>query len=443
MLKTKNGIPIDVEELTWLDIITQIKPINSNLATKLRNVSAILPNCTFYKASYTFGSKIISKNNCYLPLSNGESLAFDDEQLPDSLREDLAFNPTTEDPLGMILNKTSEFYLSPQDRLQPCSLIHKGQLFGTPRATNQEVDLIPMSALNSNLNAGARSLFMLSSICNNYCHLRLKQHYKTKLDAPNSSEDHYEFFVELAKKAESTWRSEILYFPRKFINKLKTDEWELLAYCLLRLHRTSYSSLHSASEIWNAVFRDVEHQQGLTNYNLDSLLISKQMFIIAGNSTPGYRPALNDDCAPISLFIDAYTNIYKIPHYTPIIMEPAKFDIHTGDPVYYSINYLKNMQDNSKISNKKTNLGALHEILWVNSRHVKGILSGAYNTEPLYSIAKKVDFSCYHTDSKDYREIYDAALIPQSDPRFLQGPPEKFPIHSQFFKGCIKISLKD
>lgn len=447
MLKTKNGRSIDVEELTLSDVVDEISSIDSDLATALDALAHNCSDLTFYKASYQFGSKIISNNNCYLPLSNGESISFNDKDLPDSLLADLYFNPDTEDPLGMVLNKTSEFYLFNSGIIQPYSLIGRGQMFGIPRAVYNDIKDIPTAAVNLNLNAGARSLFMLSSIGDQYHHSKLQAHYGIKLDAPTSLAGHWNVFVDLARKASSPWRCEIIYLPRKWIDKLKTPEWAIITNCLLKLQRMSYNIWHNGARVWETTFQNIERQKKLHSYPMNSLNIAKQLFMLAGNSAVGYRPAQDEDAAPISLLQNAYANMYSLKQ-RAIIMEPAKFDIQIGIQVYHSINYPNISYENLEASRKKSQIKLLEELRWLHVFYMRYILedcdiNARVNAKSLYDITAAASFSFFHPDGEKYPHINDAGLIPDSDPRFGQNQSGEFPKNSPFFKGCIKISRKD
>lgn len=103
MLKTKNGDILAVEELTGVDIVSQLESINPDLSVVL--AASLGDNCDykFYKASYQFGDKIIFKNKCYLPLRDGGSVAFNSALLPDDLYDALSYDPGTEDPLAFVL----------------------------------------------------------------------------------------------------------------------------------------------------------------------------------------------------------------------------------------------------------------------------------------------------------------------------------------------------
>lgn len=445
MLKTNNGRLLAVEQLTWANVIDDITTTNPNLA-KIMRVLGSNEDYIFYKASYHFGDRIISNGKCYLPLLDGGSIAFDDLDLPDTLRQDLSYNEK-EDPLGLVLSKNSESYLLGENGVHTQSVIQPGQMFGIPKAIDDNTNKTSTSALELNLNAGSRSLFMLSKIGDQLYHSRIQRHYGTTIIAPSIPQDHWELFVDIANKANSPWRCEIIYFSRAWINQLKSDEWAAIAKRLTELHRASYSIWHKVADIWYQTFHEIERDKKLNRYySMQSIDIAKQLFKLAGQINHGFKPAINDDAAPVSLIIDAYTNVYdklaKQQH-VPVIMEAAKFDMHSKYPIYYSINHSVYMQDELDASKHKSQIARLEEIRRIEEIYTKTILEEKSNITSLYEITKDTTFSYYHINPESYDKIHSAALIATGDTRFTNGKCAAFPTHSLFFRGCIKISRRN
>lgn len=441
MLITKDDKLLAIEELTWADLVTAIALHNPNLAEAMKLINNT-QEFVFYKASYRFGDKIINDGQCYLPLSDGGCIAFDDSRLPSKLRNDLYYRKT-EDPLGLIISKNSELYLFGDDGVQPQAIMHPGQMFGIPKAIDNNSRETSTSALEFNLNAGSRSLFMLSKISDQIAHSKIQEHYGTKILTPTSPQEHYALFVDIANKANCPWRCEIIFFPRKWINKLKSFEWAALANCLMHTHRDSYSIWHKVSEIWNKTFSEIEREKKLIKkYPMQSIITAKQLFMFAANITPGFRPAINDHCAPVSLILDAYTNVYdKLTrqNHKAIIMEPAKLSPHSKYPIYYSINHPISIQDDLEASKNKSQIATLDEIRRITATYTKTILENKQNVLSLYNIANKTLFSYYHSNPDHYNEINSATSLALEDKRFTNGNSNSFPVNSQFFKGCIKI----
>ena len=445
MLQTKDGRAIAVEEMTWeqtLLLISSVLPEFTKIAKVDKSIKQLDEDgtkYTFYKASYQFGNKIIEHKKCYLPLCNGDTISLDDPNLPDSLREDLAYNHIFQDPFGLMLNKSSEFYIHINNDIQPHTLMHKGQIFGIARAIDSSASESTSSILAMNLNAGSRSLFMLPKIGSKDNHIHLQKKYGLRQTAPTFSDNHWEIFVDIAKYAKSTWRCEIIYFPRKWIDKLKTPEWARLIVYLINMHRTSYNIWHNIAPIWNAAFGSIEQEKEMTQYYMQSLDIAKRLFMLAANSAVGFSPAIDDNMAPINLLQEAYASDYKSP--STIIMEPTKFDIKSGSPIYYSINHpasvARHMLENSS---KKSQIMLLHEVMRINEIYRKTILSTDKMVSSLYEVVQNTKFSYYHSNPLNYDNILDSDLIAKSDARFSHNKQKEFPKHSSFLKGCIKIA---
>lgn len=441
MLKTKDNRDIAVEELNWNDVVNTIAATNPDLAKTMKFLNDD-ENYVFYKASYQFGDKIIKNGKCYLPLDGDGSIEFDDPELPDTLRANLSY-VENEDPLGMILSKNSEFYLPGQELLYPQQIVQPGYMFGIPRAIEDNVSNTASSVLELTLHAGNRSLFMLPKISDQIGHNKIRDYYDTETLAPDSLQDHWALFVDIAKRSKSPWRCEVLYFPRAWINKLKSDEWAAVAKRLMMIHRGSYSLWHKVSDLWEKVFEEIENEKKLTSgYSAPALNNAKQLFMLAASIASGFKPATNDDSAPISLIADAYTTVY--PKLTKqnqkaIIMEPAKFDMQDGNPIYHSINLsTKDLQ----ASRKKSQISLLDEIRIVTEVYTKAILNDKSNVQSLYDIVKNTEFAFYHIDPANYPKILKAELLATEDLRFTNGDSSSFPVNSPFFKGCVKISRK-
>ena len=437
---------IALEELNLNDLVKALIEINPEFAGLVEELMGD-EEYTFYKASYPFGARIIEKGKFYLPFVEGGSIAIDDPDLPDNLRRDLGYG-SSENPLALVLENAAEFYLPSHQRIQPHLVLRKGQMFGIPRAidTNTGTTLTSTSALIYNLNAGARSVFMLPKISDQINHAKLQEYCGTQLPLPMSTQDHWKVFANIAKQMSSKWRFVVLYFPRNWINKLKTREWAELAHLLQRLHRESYNILHNMSAIWNNTFHDIEQERYLSNYPMPSLDTAKHLFFLAANSALGFKPATTDELAPFSVIKEAYLNGYnKIARqkYAPIIMEPTGFNVNDKSPIYYSLNNPTFAQNNLDGAKKKSQLSWLEEVRFITESYLKVIIEEKKHIESLYNAVKDVNFSYYHSDPQNYANITNAGLLEKEDPRFMKGQEELFPTNGAFFKGCIKISAKD
>lgn len=449
MLKTKNGQAIAVEELGWDNALGVIDALLPEFTDALRQCIPIRKlkeegALRFYKASYPFGNDIIANRKCYLPLCNGGRIAFDDPQLPDFLREDLAYNPKLEDPVGLIINKNIESYINVNEIAQPHSIISCGQILGIPRATGIiNNDPTTSSILSLNLSSGSKTAFILPKVAAQYHFRDLRRTYGIAMPPPTSPAEHWKIFVEIAKHTKNAWQCEVLYFPRKMIKLLTTPECAVLALYLLNVHRSTYNIWHNVAHIWNAHFDGIERHKYLNKYHMESLYIAKYLFVLAANSAVGFKPATTNDSVPLSLIQEAYANGYNSK--STIIMEPAKLSINSSDPIYYSLNhnlpFTQSTVDGAP--KKRSYITLLEEIIRLVEIYRKTILITPDIPSSLYDIATSAEFSYYHTIAQEHLNIKDARLLVNEDARFSYNQHNEFPRHSAFLKGCIRISRKN
>lgn len=442
MLKTKNGKDIAVEELTLADVVGLCELVDHELATKINDLSDGVDDFRFYKAIYKFGAKIIGDGNYYLPLCNGDSIAFDDPDLPKHLLTDLRYDKRTSDPLCLILSKNSEIYKSSQDRIQSYQVLKPGYMFGIPRAIDKTGSEMTSSISQLRLNAGARTISVLSKISDQAQHHKIQEYFNTTISAPKTFLEQHAVFVEIAKNFD--WHAEIIIFPENFINKIKSSEWLTLSDYLTQKHRTSYGVSHYKLGLWVGDFHEIEHEKKLTKYKMQSLQTVKDLIYLAAGGRPGLQPATTDDSAPFSLLKEAYADQYQLaqPQHSMVFMEPVIFDV---DPIYFSLNYNypTSTKNHLEASNKKSNIGLVEEFDWLLNSYSGAILSSEGKVDQLlYDVMNRTTFSCFHSTPKDHKKILNARKLATEDLRFTQGNSDTFPITSQFFKGCIQIAKK-
>jgi hypothetical protein len=172
--------------------------------------------------------------------------------------------------------------------------------------------------------------------------------------------------------------------------------------------------------------------------------MAKQLFMLAGSMITGFKPAINDDSAPISSLNQAYTEIYnkgEEQKNSAVIMEPTRISSKDFSPIYYSINHSPFSQSYLESSHKKSQISLLEEMRRIIEDYSKAILTNKPDAQFLYDVIQNTIFSYYHSDpSLDYPKIYNAKQLPEEDTRFIHNQHGEFPYSSAFLRGCIKIS---
>ena len=445
MLTTKDGLELNVEELSWNKAHALIKKVLPNLSKVMESYDN--DDLKFYKASYRFGVKIFDNGKCYLPLQNGKSLEISSDLLPESLAKDLQYDANSEDPFGIVLSKNLELYLQTGSRVMSHAVISSGYVLGVPRAIEpEEMPTHSRSSLAWNLNSGARSIFFLTRIAARIKHEKLCRALKLRVDVPESMEDECTVFGEVARSINSPWQSEILFFSRDFVNRVKKAEYLQLSNCLMMIHRTSYNVWHNTALIWNAVFSEIEQKKYLMHYSMYSIFTARQLFLIAANSAVGFKPAINDEDAPVTEIKQAYNDIYgfKEDNQSDIMMVPSNLNLEIEDSSYYSINNPMLAEYTPDTFKGKSLINLLEEVFNIVKVYQSTILQEHSHVESLYQIAKTTTFSFYHSNVSDNtsKDIKNSLDLEQEDERLKKFGNGAFPESSAFFKGCVRIIRK-
>lgn len=445
MIKTKYGSYLDVDELNWNQARDMLVECNPELVSIIDEISPG-EQYKLYKARYPYGAKIVDKTEAYLPLTDGRTLSFNDAGLPKAIINNLSYNPAISNPVGVIIKKCAEFYLSGVDRLLPYTIMQPGHIFGLARILDfldmQHNDSASGSAHLSffmwELVSGSRSTFMLPRVTDAINHNQLVKKYGLLADKPASLKDCWSVFKDIAFQQKCDWRSEFIYFSNTWFKKLEDPSWLKLYNYFLQSNRRAYAFWRNYVS-WQTTFSQVEQNKHM-KYSAYALETAKHLFAIASDSLPGFKPATDDSSMPIDLITEAYIKGYGLSDYWPIIIEPTHFDIASKQPVYYSINYPTLFQ--SEPNHLKSVITFLDELMRVVEKYKDGIGNDKIATaSTLYQIAQQVKFSFYHDRPDKYPHIKNVTLLPQEDVRFCYAKRRgAFPKHAHFLTGCIKIS---
>lgn len=439
MLKTKNNKPLDVIEFEWEQAREILLPLNKELVNIIDEISPGI-EYKLYKARYPYGVKIFDKLEAYLPLKNGKTILFTDESLPANLAKNLYYDKEISNPVGMVLQKNLEFYLTVGSRAMPFNVAEPGSIFGLARILdnieNSDNAFQNRSFFMWELTSGVRSLFMMPKINENTKHIRLKKMYGITEDKPTSYQNHHAIFKDLACQNNLDWYSEVLFFSNNWFENLTDSAWAKLYAFFLKNNRSSYAYWRNYLS-WQITFDTIEQRKNIRGISAYALHTAQHLYSISARALPGFRPATDDMSAPISFIQKAYLNGYEL-EYWPNILEISNF---SDNSCYYSLNYPTLAQSDPNSVKSKSIITLLGEVRNIIAKYQQGIKENSLaKSTSLHTASISNNFSFFH-DLPTYHDIQSNIKIAEEDSRFAYDKHfDKFSIYSPFLRGCIKIS---
>jgi hypothetical protein len=329
----------------------------------------------------------------------------------------------------------------------PFRLLKPGKTFSLLTIFDQEFPFYFMEGLYST-KSGCRSLVMLPRITHASSSARLAKKFGvTNYLMPKDLSDHWQLFNEIARSPafETPWESEILLFSYEFIQP--TSKTLRLRHSLLSRAWQELAFLRNESTynfVWSIFFDTLP--LSLRN---DTFIIQtvKHLLLIAMAQAPGFVPENTNLSGPISEFIDIFLNCYKVRHYLPAFMRLDHFN--GKEPVYYSLYKSTFIYEAPEPKVDRQTIHELKKIRSILLSFREYILTNRVEhsliDNVLYKTLSEVEFDFYHPDGSGEIDNNIAAMV-SADSRFKDLPyPDlakyelKFPIHSIFFNGCIRI----
>lgn len=434
-----------IQSVTWHDISEEVQGVNPELADIISELS-VGGSCPLYKVRYPYGAEILAGGRLHLPSADGRILPIDHPDLPADIRKNLGYILGM--PVGVVLDKSIEVFLSVNGRITPLSVMTPGKIFGT--WANLEPDFSCERGTMWNITAGARSIFMLPKITDNGLHKRLQRMCGLLSPSPKGFPEHWQIFSELmshrSQTTDESWEVELLFFSKEWVEKQKEPLWHAL-----RLYLYSYAWKGSASGR-NQFIYDIELYNALESNNLkpDPYLVDTARFLlsISAGSQMGFGVAIDDEAAPVRFIQNVYRDIYSIP-YAPTIMRPMFLKRKPdAQPVYYSL-HLPTLSGFSpkgrKLASKKYNLKEIKYILQkVSSELHADKFALGDSPVSLHNLTRDVAMRYFHTDDDQFGEIQHASEIIDTDPVMCAHLNQFRGLNlcetSMFFCGCVQIS---
>jgi hypothetical protein len=440
-----------IEALSGREVYGLLRQSNPDLAKRIKEYIFADDDIIAFKADYLFGEKIIQNKEIFLPLKNGKSISLTDTTLPKILVDHLGYTPGISNPVGIVLNKESEFYQIAKQRIVSYGTIKPGQVLGYASIIDRAMmvnlgnkKLKKYFVSNWDLNAGARLAFILPQISENQKHTKMLKIYGINVEKSADYIGQMHVFNALNASTDVPWTQSILYLSNHFLDKLINKPEYLEAHqALIDLHRSAYNIWHTTYAKWESDINKILDELELNKYSAYAVNVAKHIYLIVASGAPGFIPATNEDMLPKQLLEEAYTgNGYGLTENWPITMQPSVFTIETATPVYYGLKLPTLINYNPEAFGGKTTIALLYEIATILNRCQAYILSKFEDKDSqLYETAVNVKFSFYHSDTeldKYNGVIKNSTLLPQEDERFYKRG-WIFPHLAGFVRGCVKI----
>jgi hypothetical protein len=433
-----NKIDRALEITNWSRIREDIKKANPDLAEIIDELS---PNNKYklIRAKYCFGDLIIKNGELRLPSKEG--LLFPLSH-PEADKSFSAFFNYSSIPLGILLNKASEVFLTDRDAVIPLKFLAPGEMFGTFEILNHLIS--HKSAPHWTISAGSRSVFSLPKISDAIGLKHLRKYYNLKSDQhPTVLADHWYFFKQIANHPnfEQPWYSDVIFFTEDWFafSEKKDPAWQKFQ---LFLFKKGWSQSQQIFEKQNLgflykMFIEKVSKRYLPSspYLIDTL---KHLFLICIGSGLAFQSTCSSDViAPSQGLESAILNIYGLKKYSPTLMNAVTFSstLHRS-PLYYSLIFPLITEGSA---DKKFRTSTLMQELKCLKNLIEIIKSDKNFAENTFLKNKQFDF--FHAQPDIEKEIKLSPLILEKDPQFTNAKFQRLPVcaTSPFWRGCIQI----
>jgi hypothetical protein len=417
-------------------------------------VDSLSPGKSFplFLAYYPYGDLKGDTISPFLPKTGGGNYRLNDKNIPKEVIDHLGYGSTSS-PLGMLLEKKLEYYIDLKDIgiTIPWQVLSPGAFFPLGRLLqNQSSRVYAPNGLLSAIS-GARSVFMLPKIGCLTNHILLQRDYNVQSSPPKSLYEHWNIFKQIVtSNADNQWRSCLIYFSKKWGDKIDNDKaWQPLRNFLLtqgwKNHEYERNHLY-----YNIAYSLIQNKRNLkpNPYLVDT---ARHLFTVALGAVPGYAPLCDNDLLPLEDIQKAFVESYKQEKYIPTIMGPSHFYLEESHhPVYYSLQYPSTLSFSPKSRKISSTIFEIREL-----KHIVDIFTEELSKENslladtiIHDIAKEAQFSFFHNNTDRHQLIQPSKKIIEHDNRFRSNFSYKAAMNSTFasdapfLRGCVSIGLK-
>lgn len=434
----------DYEVVNWNEVRDQVKSVNPEFY-ELAEAIGIPDDDYLYKVCYSYGCEILKRRLFHFPNKHNKLTPLDDSNLPEKVKEDLgyAFKRT---PLTMVLSKSVELFIDTDKKLFPWQILTEGKFLAVFSLLEESKLYYPPDVFS--ITAGARNVFMLPNIGDKALHQNLKNSLGIKQPTPKKLVDHWPVFRDIynaASTCKNEWTTELLLFPKHWIDKLKANPEYKSLYAFIanqEWRKTVYSRHKTFFELALSEVQEVRNLKP-DPYLLDTV---KHIFATAAGGIVGFQVALDEQMLPLTLVQNVYDDIYKIKEHTPIIFQPGKFDTELRKTTYYSLQFPTTLEFAPRAKKDSSTLHELLELKHIISTFLAEIEKNGLPVEDpmLEKVVQEATFQFFHSKPDKFGEINSSSqllYVDSSIERNLKNNPTKsFPSTGTFARGCITIN---
>jgi len=438
----------------WLNIRDRVLAVEPEFA-RLVDELDLDKSYPFYLVYFPYGHLKGDTESSFIPRSDGSYYRLNDPQAPSDIVKNLGYG-MNHAPLGMVLEKCFEFFIDMEDQkiTLPDKIYRPGSFSSFTR--NLKNSLLPFSFTSNKIHStasGVRSTFILPNVGCFTNHKNLKRDLNINSPTPKFLYEHWKIFGEIANSqiVNSDWRACMVYFSKKFVDRLNDDEsWmKLNNYLTLTCLRSlNYDLVKNYHEF---IYSVIQRKKNLkpNPYLMDTV---EHLFAITFGVIPAYSIALNNEYLPLNIIQKAYIEGYGLKNYIPTVMQPAYFDIEENNyPVYYSLQYPSTISFSPKSRKISSKLYEMREIEHIVKTFLLEITAKnfKYSDALLHYIGKKIEFNYFHSERDQHNTVKHTSELPKFDPRVLEIDPvlkvegSVFSVDSPFMRGCISINTKE
>ena len=413
--------------------------------TKLIDKVSPNNNMCIYLAYFPYGTLKGDTHSSYLPLLNNKVCKLNDPHIDKKIIKELGYGMKSS-PLGMILDKSLEYFIEFDDQVFPYQIDNPGTIF------NKGILLKRKSIRNYSPNgilkatAGARTAFMLPSINSHNGINKLSKKTDVELTTPRKLTDHFEIFKAINEYSNNSWKACLAYFSEDWVqNILNNPSWiEIKNYILEG--KENNDSFNANSPYYEIFYSKAQKDRNIRTSSPYLTNTAIHLIKIAIGEHPGYIPATTEQLLPLTSIQSQISDSFQLKK-TPTVMVPHSLIYETEKhPVYYSMQFPTSPHFLTKKNEKVT---ANQEIDYLDSILNKfieemtkenSLLSGTVFSE----ISQNIRYNYFHNyPPKESKLIKNSRELLTLDSRFsfcsCENTYNDFSFEGQFLRGCIQI----